>query len=82
LGEKVYCFGCVDGFGTDVRVVKELACTEEIWEEGIVIETPNAMGACRFEEIQRLDSSGKCKISKSEGTLGTNLLKTTSIRDW
>ena len=69
-GEKVDCFSGVDGFGADVRVVEELAGTKEIWEEGIVVETPYAVGACRFEEIQGLDSSRKGEISTSGRTRG------------
>jgi len=35
----------VDGFGADVGVVKELACTKEIWKEGVVVEAPYAVGS-------------------------------------
>jgi hypothetical protein len=40
-----------------MRVVEELACAEEIWEERVVVEAPNAMRSCWFEKVQGLYSS-------------------------
>jgi hypothetical protein len=54
----------VNGFGTNMRVMKELTCSKEIWEEGIVVETPYPVGSSRFKEIQGLYSAGKGEISK------------------
>lgn len=33
----IYCFGDVDTFGTDMRVVEKLAGAEEVGEEAVVV---------------------------------------------
>jgi hypothetical protein len=46
-----------------VSVVEELACAEEVWEEGVVVEAPYAVGSGGFEEVEDLYSTGDCKVS-------------------
>jgi hypothetical protein len=63
-----------------MRVVEELACAEEIREEGVVVETPDSMRSCRFEKVEGLYSSCEDQVSMSmAGTGGVYLLNTTRI---
>jgi len=49
LGVEVDYFGYVDGFGTDVGMVKKLTCAEEVREEGIIIEAPHSVRSSWLE---------------------------------
>jgi hypothetical protein len=65
----VDCFSYMDGFRTNVRMMKELACSEKVWEETIVVETPYSVGPGGFKEIECLYSSGESEISTLVGSL-------------
>ena len=45
-----------------MRVMQELRGTEEVREKGIVVETPYAVRARWFEEIEGLYSSGQGEV--------------------
>ena len=61
--EIIHSICYVDGLRADVGVVKELACTKEIWKEAVVVKAPYAVGSCWLQQIEDLDSTGKCQVS-------------------
>jgi hypothetical protein len=46
-----------------VSVVEELACAEEVWEEGVVVEAPYAVGSGGLKEVEDLYSTCDCEVS-------------------